>query len=491
LGRAASSLRRKLGESLASIKKYDTPVDDTTTSSLEALKAFTLGHHARAKDGDYASIPFFKRAIELDPDFARAHAVLGVVYSNLGEHGLARESSKRAYALRDRVSEIERLYIDHHYYDTVLGDLPKRIETLEVYRRTYPRDEIPPINLAGHYAAMGELEKSLTAGQDAVRLGTGRPQPYVQLALTYLQLGRLDEARAVCRDAIGHQVDIDTVHRVLYTLAFLRRDRAEMDRQLLWARGRAEEHTMRMTEAVAAAYGGHIQDARRLAADASELARRRGLKGFGAEWLVVAARLAALTGERADARRAVAEALAMGRHVATDAAAVLGLIGDSAEGTALLSEASQEKAPTDTIFHGVDEPCARAAIELGRKAPAKALEALKPAAPYERGRVFLLYLRGRAALEAGRWSEASADFQKILDQRHWAAFADQRGWARLPSGAEPALAQLGLARAHAGAGDVEKARRAYQDFLAEWKDADSDLPLLAEAKAEYARLAGF
>jgi DNA-binding winged helix-turn-helix (wHTH) protein/tetratricopeptide (TPR) repeat protein len=490
LGRAASSLRRKLGESLASIRKYDTPVDNSTTRSLEALKAFTLGHHARPKDGDYASIPFFKRAIELDPDFARAHAVLGVVYSNLGERGLARESLKRAYALRERVSEIERLYIDHHYYGEALGDLRKRIETLEIYRRTYPRDEIPAVNLAGDYAAMGQPEKSLAAGQEGVRLGTGRPQSHVQLALAYLQLGRIDEAAAACRDAVAHGVETDTIHRVLYTVAFLRHDGAEMDRQLQWARGRAEEHSMRMTEAVAAAYGGHVRDARRLATDASELARRRGFKGFGAEWLVVAAKLAALSGERTDARRGVADALAIDRDVATEAAIVLGLIGDAAEGAALLHEAEKERPAADTMFHGVHEPCARAAIALGRHAPATALEALKPAAPYERGRVFLLYLRGRAALEAGRWSEASADFQKVLDQRHWAAFADQRHWAAIPSGAEPALAQLGLARAHAGAGDVEKARRAYQDFLAEWKDADSDLPLLAEAKAEYARLAG-
>jgi eukaryotic-like serine/threonine-protein kinase len=491
VGSAASSLRRKLGESLASIKKYDMPADNTTTSSLEALKAFTLGHHARAKEGDYASIPFLRRAIELDPDFARAHAVLGVVYSNLGEHGLARESMKRAYALRDRVSEIERFYIDHHYYLVVLGDVRKRIETLEIYRRTYPRDEIPLVNLTGDYAAMGEPEKSLAVGQEAVRLGAERPQSYVQLALAYLQLGRLDETRAVCRDAIAHGVDGEgTIHRVLYTLAFLKHDRAEMDQQLQWARGRAEEHAMRITEAVAAAYDGHIKDARRLAAEASELARRRGLKSVGAEWLVMAAHFAALAGDRADARRGVAEALASGRNVAVEAAAVLGLIGGSTQATGLLSEADRERTPTDTLFHGVDEPCARAAIELGRHAPAKALVALRPAAPYERGRVFLLYLRGRAALEAGRWSEASADFQKILDQRPWAAFADQRPTAAFSFGPEPALAQLGLARAHAGAGDVEKARRAYQDFLAEWKDADSDLPLLFEAKAEYARLAG-
>jgi len=492
LGQAASGMRGKLGESLVSIQKFDTPADDATTSSLEALKAYSLGEEQRAKAGGPQSIPFYRKAIELDPNFALAHARLGTVYTNMGEMALAREYMKKAYALRDRVSDIEKLYIEEHYYDTVTGEVQKTIETLELYRRTYPRDFTPPNNLSGAYTSIGELDKALEAAQEAVGLEPNHQLPYSNVAAAYRVLGRWDEAKAVCRTAAAQKADTVRNHITLYQIAFLQDDQAEMRRQVEWARGNPEERSMRGAEAAAAGYRGKLKESRGLARAASEMALRLDLKQNAAAALLTSAARDAFVGHAALARQGVAEALALDRPSPEQlvgggllqdgsggGAGVLGLVGDTVRAQALADEANGKMPPTDTLFRAVSLPVAQAFIALGRNAPEKALEALKPAAPYERGRAIVVYVRGLAHLKAGHGPEAAAEFQRVIDNPGWT-----------PLHIVHPLARLGLARAAALAGDTARSRAAYQDFLALWKDADPDVPVLVQGKAEYAKLAG-
>jgi tetratricopeptide (TPR) repeat protein len=480
LGQAASSLRRKVGESLASIEKFDTPIHDATTSSLEALKAFSLGEEQRDRGSEPEAIPFYKKAVELDPNFALAFARLGTIHLNMGEIGLSREYHKKAFALRERVSEHERLYIDHHYYGTVLGDLRRYVETMELYRRTYPRDATPAINLSGTYVVIGEMEKALEVAQDAIRLEPNQPLSHEALVEAYLRLGRWDEAKVVGQRAIGQKTDSSNTHEFLYAIAFVHGNEGEMRRQVEWARGRPQEVRMRTLEAAVAAFQGRLKQSRELARDARDMALRSELKEIAATNLLSTARQELLAGETAFAKRTATEALALSRgpRNVIGVSQVLGLAGDAVQAEALADEATRQmQQSTATLFHAIALPAARAAIELGRNAPEKAIEALKPAVPYERGRFLIPYLRGLAHLKAGHGAEAAAEFQRILDNRGWD-----------PTSFFYPMAQLGLARAGALAGDAPKSRRAYQDFLALWKDADPDVPILIQAKAEYAKV---
>ncbi|PYQ09012.1 MAG: hypothetical protein DMF83_04950 [Acidobacteria bacterium] len=479
LGQAASSLRGKVGESLASIQKFDTPAVDATTSSLDALKAFSLGEEQRVKASDPEAIPFYKKAVELDPNFALAYARLGTIHRNMGEFGLSQEYHKKAFALRERVSEHERLYIDHHYYGTVLGDMRRYVEALELYRRTYPRDATPAINLAGTYLVIGEMEKALDVAQDAVRLAPNNPQSHEALVEAYVRLGRWDEAKTTGQHAIGQKADSGNTHDLLYEIAFVQDDEGEMRRQVEWARGRPEEVYMRALEAAVAAFQGRMKRSRELARDARDMALRSDLKELAANILWSVARQELYAGESNVAKRTATEALAVerGPRSLIAMALVFGLAGDAVQAQALADEATRKMPPTNTLFHSLGVPAARAAIELGRNAPEKAIEALKLAPPYERGKPGIPYLRGLAYLKAGHGREAIAEFQRILDNRGWA-----------PTQFSYPMARLGLARAAAISGDVAKSRRAYQDFLALWKDADPDVPILIQAKAEYAKL---
>jgi eukaryotic-like serine/threonine-protein kinase len=480
LGQATSALRGKLGESLASIERFDAAVEDATTSSLDALKAFSLGEEQRAKASDIDAIPFYKKAVEHDPNFALAHARLGVIYGNMGEADLNREYLKRAFTLRDRVSEHEKLYIEHHYYQEVTGEARKNIDTLELYQRTYPRDFTPSNNLAIAYSEIGELDKALEAAQESVRV---EPESfgYSQLANAYIRLGRWDEAKAVCQQAIAQKAESQGVPLALYAVAFVQGDEAEMRRQVEWYRGRGGEGRMRGRESDVAAFQGKLKKARELSREAADMALRRDLKQTAASGMLFRGFREAVAGDTAIARHTVEEALKLARapEQLVIAAQVLGLAGDVSAAERITEEAARKMPSTDTLFRAVDLPLARAAIELGRKKPGQVLEAMKPAAPYERGRMPVFYVRGLAHLEAGHAAEAVTDFQRILDNRGWG-----------PTVLLYPLAQLGLARAAALAGDTAKSRRAYQDFLALWKDADPDVPVLVQAKAEYAKLAG-
>jgi tetratricopeptide (TPR) repeat protein len=401
------------------------------------------------------------------------------------EVDLDREYLKKAYALRDRVSEPEKLYIEHHYYDSVTGELQKEIETLELYRRTYPREFTAPNNLAITYSQMGELDKSVEAAQEALRIEPNHPLPYMNLAASYQRLGKWDEVKAVSQQAADRKVDSLFLHAMRYQVAFLQGDEAEMSRQVEWARGNASEQIMRAAEAAAAACRGKLEQSQELTRAAADMALRKDLKQSASLTLMSGAAREAFVGDPQRARRHVAEALDLDRGPESliNAAQVLGLIGDAIQAQALTDEAKGKMPETHTLFHAVNLAQALAAIALGRNAPEKAVEALKAAAPYERGKVIVLYLRGLAHLEAGHGPEAVAEFQRIIDNPGW------RGEGLLLHIGQP-LARLGLARAAALAGDTARSRRAYQDFLALWKDADPDVPVLVQAKNEYARLAG-
>jgi tetratricopeptide (TPR) repeat protein len=479
LGRAAGSLREKLGESLASIQKFDRPAEEATTASLEALRAYGAAQEQRLKGGDLSAVPLYKQAVELDPDFALAHARLGAIYGNFGAVALAREHARKAFELKDRVSERERLYIGYHYHDKVTGDIRQAIETLEVFRHTYPRDFTPLNNLSVAYSETGEAEKALETAQAALRVEPKNPLPYVNVCGAYQKLGRWDEAKAVCEQAAARKVDTMSTHFSLFQIAFVQGDEAAMRRELAWAAGKPDGPVLQGAEASVAAHRGQFRRARDLWQRTLEFATRSGLEQIAARIMTNEAGLEVAAGNPILARQKVSDALAVDRspEVLVLAATITAAAGDASRAQALADEAARQIPPTHTLFQARDLPAARAAIELARKAPDKALEALKPAAPYQRGHFGIAHLRGRAYLDLGRPAEAASEFQRVLDNRGFG-----------PADFLYPLAYLGLARSAAAAGDKARARSVYQDLLTLWKDADPDLPVFKEAQEEYRKL---
>jgi tetratricopeptide (TPR) repeat protein len=481
LGRAATRLREKLGESLSSIEKYDAPIEQATTSSLEALKAFSLGDAERAKGTEPNSIPFFQRAIELDPNFALAYARLGTVYGNIGATELSRQNRKKAFELRERVSEPEKLYITAHYYASVTGETEKARNTYELWRRTYPRDATPHINLAAIYNTLGQYETALEAAREAKNLDPNSPFVSANLVHGYMGLNRFEEAKAIREEEITQKRENVGTHISLYTIAFVQGDAAAMQRHADWAKGKGlVEAAMLATQANAAAFSGQLQRFRELNRQALDLLQRQNLKEIAANLEAEQARTEAEVGDYRRARQRAQTALAVsgGMFVKIAAAYALALSGDLERAQALAKEAGQ-RFSTDAIINAVVLPMIGGAIELQRGHPGQAIELLQAVTPYELGDpgFAAIFIRGQAYLRAGSGSEAAVEFQKILDHRGVA-----------PLSLLHPLAHLGLARAHALEGDTAGARRAYQDFLALWKDADPDIPILQEAKAEYAKL---
>jgi tetratricopeptide (TPR) repeat protein len=481
LGSAASRLRGKLGESLASIEALDTPLEQATTTSLEALKAFTLGTEQRAKGIEEESIPLYKRAIELDPNFALAYARLGAVYGNLGEHELATEYQKKAFGLQDRVSEPERLYITAHYYTDVTRELDKTIETYQLWKQTYPRDWTAYNNLSLTYSQTGQPDKALEEAREALRLEPNHPFPHLNVAFAYLSLNRFEEARAIIEQAMAQNIDHVAFHTGLYLLGFLEGDTAAMRKQVEWAKGKPGESFLLSLQSNAAFSSGKVQEAREFSRQAVELMQRRNLTENVASAVAREAGREALLGNRRRARERAAAALVMKGGVGPEivACAALALAGAIDQAEALADDLGR-RFPTDTLLNARGLPSIRAVIEIRRGNPNRAVELLRIAIPYELGGgagLATIYVRGQAYLRAGAGEEAVTEFQKILDHKGIAAVALLHP-----------LARLGLARAHALAGDTAGARRAYQDFLALWKDADPDIPILQEAQAEYAKL---
>jgi tetratricopeptide (TPR) repeat protein/predicted Ser/Thr protein kinase len=478
VGGATGNLRQRLGESLASVQKYDAPIERATTSSLEALKAYSTGLDLRTRGGDETrAIPFFKRALELDPNFALAYYNLAFIFSNGGEPEVAREYARQAFERRERVSEMEKLAISSQYHSLVTADIQKTIEALELWKQTYPRDVRPPNNLAVRYNQTGQFEKAAEEAQEGMRRNPNNQFPYTNLAAAFLGLNRFEEAKAILEKAIEQKV-LSRGNAIRYQLAFLEGDAAAMQREVEGARGKPAERLLRGSEAAVAAFGGQLERSRELAREGSELAQRAGLKQNSAAALSAQAQREALVGNDTNARHLCSQALALDQTSDTRLAVAgnLALAGDAAQAQKLI-DAVAPQFRSATLVNAVALPNARAAIELRRGSPAQAVETLRAATPYERASPLSIYLRGQAYLKSGSAGEATTEFQKIIANR-----GASRVNVLYP------LAHLGLARGSAMAGDSAKARKAYQDFFAFWKDADPDVPVLLEARREYAAL---
>jgi eukaryotic-like serine/threonine-protein kinase len=486
LGSVASTIRVKLGESLASIQKFNTPLEAVTTPSLEALQAYTLGWQANLKDDDSAEIGSFERAISFDPNFAMAYAVLGSAYFKLNETTLAAENTKKAYELRDRVSDREKFYISSHYEMFVTGDLEKAMQVYELWARTYPRDTVPVTNLTVDYLLLGQYQKALQPARRALELAPDTAVSYANLADSYLCFDHLREAAAILEQAKAHGIDSPTVNAAAYELAFLQDNSAEIAREAAWAAAKPGIEDLFLEYASdSAAYAGHLVSANDLTTRAVASARQAGEKEAAALYLAEAALREALVGNFGEARRRATATLQTSndRHTEAVVALTLALAGDLAKAQKLANDLAK-RFPQDTIAQFNYLPTIHAAIALGQKSPAKAIAHLHTAAPYELGTpalvVFLnlypVYVRGQAYLAAGQGAAAVAEFQKILDHPGIAFNEVIRP-----------LAHLQIGRAYAMQGDTPKARAEYQDFLTLWKDADPYLPILIAAKSEYAK----
>jgi serine/threonine protein kinase/tetratricopeptide (TPR) repeat protein len=485
LGKAAASLRAKLGESLASIQKFDVPVE-ATTRSLEALKAFSMGITTFRTKGDAASIPFQKRALELDPNFAAAYAALGVAYMNLGQASLAAESIEKAYALRDKVSEREKYRISSLYYQNVTGELEQATQVYELWAKSYPLDSVPHGNLGDLYGQLGQYEKAVTEAQEALRLEPSIVE-YTNLAGDYLSLGRLEDAGKSIEQAKARNLDGDFLHQEIYYLSFLKGDVAEMERQVAWAAGKpGTEDLLLSVQSDTEAYYGRLGKARDFSRRAVDAAVRANAKEAAALWQVNAALREAEFGNSAVAKQDVASALTLapGRDVKLFAALALARAGETARAKTIAEEL-EKNYPSQTVLKVYWLPAIKAATELNAGNSTQALVFLEAAAPYELGQppqlqlgtMYPAYIRGQAQLMAHNGAAAVSEFQKFFDHRGVVI--------NFPLGA---LAHLGLARAYVLSGDTAKAKTAYQDFLALWKDANPDIPILKEARAEFAKL---
>ena len=479
LGKAVSSLRGRMGESLASIKKFDTPLEEATTQSLDALKAFTLGEGLRNKGDDMGAVPNYERAIELDPNFALAYARLGTMYGNRTEEQQEIYYKKRAFELKDRVSERERLYIAAHYYTEITGELDKGIQTYELYKQTYPRDSVPPNNLSLEYYNLGDFQKALANGLEAMRLDPNSFFGYSQTASAYRALNRLEEAKATSREAIAKGLDGGPIRTDLYLSAAAEGDRPVMQQQLDWAKGKPDDEAFFLfLEQRWALSHGQLRKARELALQADSITQQLKRQDQRALWLASLALDEVVFGSYAEAERNAETSLKIARSRGSlhDAACAFALAGNFGKAEALASELAR-RYPLDTLVNSVSVPSIRALIEIKRGNGEKAVELLKAAEPYEAGNGQALYIHGQAYLSSRKGAEALRQFQMLLALR-----------TARPVSEFVSFGRLGLARAYALTGDTAKARTAYQDFLALWKDADPDVPILQEAKAEYAKL---
>jgi eukaryotic-like serine/threonine-protein kinase len=483
LDHAANQLRERVGESISSIQKYDTPVSQATTPSLEALKAYSLGIKAAAIVEQGSPIPHYQRAVELDPDFALAYASLGSAYWTRGEYGMAEQNLQKAFALGGRVSEREKLTISGYYWARAAGDLEKSRQSFVVWVQTYPRESSAHNGLGNVYYALGQYDKAHTEFVEAIQLDPEVAFLYYNLISTYGHMNRLSEAKAAYQQAVAHHF---AEHGCLsrYGVAFLEGDTAEMKREVNWKAG----DDLLSPESDTEAYYGRLGKAQELSLRAAESGQRAGQKETAAERQMNAALREAEFGNSAQARSQTAAALALAstKNIQILAALALARIGDLDRAGKMADELEKQN-PVNTKIVGYWLPTIRAAIELNRKNPSKAIEILQTATPFELAEstpapeigemLYPVYVRGQAYLALHHGSEAVTEFQKFLDNRGVVV--------NCPLGA---LAHLGLARAYKLQGDNAKAGVAYQDFLTLWKDADPDIPILKQAKTEYGNL---
>jgi eukaryotic-like serine/threonine-protein kinase len=478
LGKAATKLREQLGESLGSIKAHDKPLSEATTSSLEGLKAFTLADEKHLGGEDLEAIPLYKRAIELDPNFALAYARLATAYSNMGQLTLSDENRKKAFELRDRASEHERLYITAHYYADS-GQLNKGIEAYELYKQSYPRDSIPYNNLAVIYNQQGQFDKALQAAEEAVRIDPMGATNYENAAVAYLALGKIEEAKSVVNAEIAKGVGGSLAHYHLVGIAFVQGDTATMQKErAITEKSDMGKLMMTFFDTKLAISKLQMRHAHDLLSQVSDMQRRIGSVEGAADTIVYGATFDAVYGfPPANIKESVSKALKIseGRNVVVDSAMVLGFLGDSRAET--LMQQAVKSAPDDTLLQLNYVPRVQALLALAHGNAETALQLMQPARAYDRGDAASLYCRGVTYLKLARYNDATQEFQRILDMGNVA-----------PDDPMLPLARLNIARAAAASGDKAKARTLYQDVLAGWKDADPDVPLLREVKAEYAKL---
>jgi len=490
LGKTASDIRRKLGESLSTVKNLDTPLEQATTPSLDALKAFSSGHKVLSTTGSAAAIPFFKHAIELDPNFAIAFAMLGRMYGDIGESSLAAEYTRKAYELRGRASEAEKYFITASFHITVTGNMEKAEQNCELWTQAYPRASIPYTFLSGIiYPVLGQYEKAAEAGTNAVQVNPNFPVSYTVLLFSYIALNRIDEAKAIHEQALQHKLDFPDLHIGLYQIAFLQKDVAGMAQQVDWSTAKTGiEDDLLGLEAETAAYSGQLKGAREFSRRAMDSAERAQEKEAAATYATLSALHEALFGNVDEARRrtTLAMGLSAGRDVQYGAALASAYAGDDRRVQGVINNLDNGF-PEDTIVQFNYLPTLRAKLAINERNPDDAFEILRAATPFELGAttsstygwtaLYPVFVRGEAYLAKQQGSEASAEFQKILDHRGIVV--------NEPIGA---LAHLQIGRAYAMQGDTAKAKAAYQDFFTLWKDADPDIPILIAAKAEYAKL---
>jgi DNA-binding winged helix-turn-helix (wHTH) protein len=490
LGKVSVEIRNKLGESLSTIQKFDTPLEEATTPSLEALKAYSLGMQTVRTKGPEAATPFYKHAVELDPNFAVAYAYLGVMASTTLEPSLSVDYRTKAYELRDRASEAEKYWIIATYHKGVTGNIPKAIEACDLWIQDYPRSELPHIYLgAAVLPVVGQNERAAEESIEGVRLRPDYSIAYAFRIRAYTALNRFDEAKATYAQALGRKLHTPFIDFEMYSLAFAQNDVAGMAQHATkLAALPTLGHTMLSTEGDTAAYSGHLKDARELSRRAIESAQRGGEKDAPGLYSGTSALREAWFGNTGEARRRAALALKLSsnRDLQYFAALAFAYTRDDARAKALADDLDK-RFPEDTIVQFNYLPSVRGRLALNKGDASGALASLAAAAPYELGAtraidlawtpMFPVFVRGEAYLAARRSSEAAAEFQKILDHRGLVL--------NQPIGA---LAHLGLGRAYVLQGDIPKAKAAYQDFLTLWKDADPDIPVLQQAKAEYKKL---
>ncbi len=494
LGQIATKFRSRVGESLTTIKKYDVPLAEATTPSLEALKAYSAGWQVTFYSGSAASVPFFNRAVEIDPNFASAYVALGRMYGDIGESGLSAVNTSKAYQLRDRASDQEKFFISLSYDLQVTGNLEKGRQTCALWAQAYPRAWIPHGLLSGDiYPATGKREESVDEANLALDINPGFSIGYANLTIGYLALERLNEADNTLQRAFQRKFEIPDLFVLRYVIAFLKGDKAGMERDTTLAREKpGAEDWMSNAEGFVLAYSGQLQAARKMSQLAADFARKTERPDTQALYEADAAVREALFGNASAARQRVADAFepAKSRDVAFEVGIALALSGDSSQSQAVTEDLSR-RFPEDTRVQFTYAPTLRGLLALNHSQPSKAVELLQTTIPYElgaptvggseyllgAGNLFPAYIRGLAYLAAHQGAEAAGEFQKIVDHRG-IVLSDPIG----------ALAHLQLGRAYALSGDRNKARSAYQDFFTLWKDADSDIPVLKQAKAEYAKL---
>ena len=488
LGEAAGKLRGQLGESLASVQKFDAPLAQETTPSLEALKAASNARKVSQEKGSAEALPVYLHAIELDPNFAMALMGVGVMYGNVGQPTRAQEYLSKAFTLRDRASEREKLHITSMYYMASTGELDKAIETFREWHENYPRDEIAYINLGSLDANEGKMEQGAEQMREALRLNPDNVIAVGNMVGFLVSLGRYEEARQLYQQTLARKMDDDTLHNVLYGMEFIQKNPKGMAEQVAWFDGRPElQHEVLALEADTEAYTGHIVKARELTRHAVEAAVRADNQESAAVWRLNGAWREALFGNLEEAKREADAGLVLApdsRDAQQLAALVLARTGDVVKARALGQELAK-RYPLHTLVQSYWLPGIQAQLALSAKDAGGAITQSGNTANLEYGLIvsnsnnsclYSLYLRGEAYLAAGQ-EGAAAEFQKIIDHPGLV-------W----NCATGALAHLELGRAYSAAGDKAKARAAYQDFLTLWKDADLDVPVLKEAKAEFAKL---